>query len=448
MFRLRLQLSLLITLTAAMAGCMPRAHAPDAPAIAPAKIEAARPTPLRIGTLRANPDQPVRSGDYASVDTQVARTIGEWLDRPLKLVEFDRQDRLLDAVASGELDLAVGVAWPLMESLPTRLSGFAYDSGEVARVCRGKKKGSKKTRYQPTMVAVPGELSGWLTLHRPAEALEDIQLVDQSRVDTSTLMAQVNEGEIDCALALDRVARIWSRYAPLRLKSSPVGLGFARYAVYAAPKPELGRRLARLFSSDTLRTAARRQLHHEFGFLAPLSKYHYHAFQRELKHRLPRYESLFRAAASHYDLDWRLLAAVGYQESHWQPAARSHTGVRGLMMLTRPTAREVGVKNRLDPYQSVWGGARYLRQLLDGMPTDAAGPDRQWLSLAAYNMGPVGLARAQDIARSHGLDPLRWADLSRVLRDSDDPKWHEAATYVKRIRDYTDIIYFHREERA
>ena len=103
--------------------------------------------------------------------------------------------------------------------------------------------------------------------------------------------------------------------------------------------------------------------------------------------RLPAYEALFREAGAKYSLDWQLLAAVAYQESHWNPRAKSPTGVRGLMMLTLDTAREMNVSNRLDPLQSLEGGAGYFSKLKQRLPDRILEPDRTLFALAAYNVG-------------------------------------------------------------
>src|SRR5690606_2401247 len=78
-------------------------------------------------------------------------------------------------------------------------------------------------------------------------------------------------------------------------------------------------------------------------------------FLRQADQKLDTFKPHFVDAAGEHGFDWRLLAAMGYQESHWNPRARSFTGVRGLMMLTLNTAKELGVKNRLDPVQSIHG---------------------------------------------------------------------------------------------
>lgn len=152
-------------------------------------------------------------------------------------------------------------------------------------------------------------------------------------------------------------------------------------------------------------------------------------FHERVRTHLPRYRAMFRRAGARYDLDWRLLAALGYQESYWNPRSVSPTGVRGLMMLTRVTAREVGVKNRLDPQASIYGGARYLRSLLDRIPERIALPDRLWLALAAYNVGPSHLEDARILTEKLGGDPDRWSAVREHLPLLAEPKWYRQTRY-------------------
>ncbi len=115
-------------------------------------------------------------------------------------------------------------------------------------------------------------------------------------------------------------------------------------------------------------------------------------------------------------VDWRLLAAIGYQESLWQPAVTSKTGVRGLMMLTQNTAQAMGVSNRLDPKQSIMGGAKYLAYMKDQLDESIQEPDRTWFALAAYNVGSGHLDDARKLAAKEGLNPDKWLDVKRSCR--------------------------------
>jgi len=174
-------------------------------------------------------------------------------------------------------------------------------------------------------------------------------------------------------------------------------------------------------------------------------------YLRHIDARLPRYREYFEAAAAEYGFDWRLLAAMGYQESHWNPRAVSPTGVRGIMMLTNSTAEAMGVADREDPVESIRGGARYLRRILDRMPDDIPEPDRTWMALAAYNVGLGHLEAARRIAETRDLDPHRWADVRDSLPLLTQEKWYrrvrsgyargwEPVRYVDNIRRYLEVL--------
>ncbi len=191
-----------------------------------------------------------------------------------------------------------------------------------------------------------------------------------------------------------------------------------------------------------------------------VSRFDYVATRKLLQHlgkRLPPLLPHFREAATQQTLDWKLLAAMGYQESHWNPQAKSPTGVRGLMMLTRNTAAQVGVENRLDPYQSVVGGARYFSSIYSKIPARIPEPDRTWFTLAAYNVGFGHLEDARVLAEKDGADPDRWVDLKRYLPLLSQKKWYrltrygyargyEPVRYVENIRRYYDLLTWHAQQ--
>lgn len=167
--------------------------------------------------------------------------------------------------------------------------------------------------------------------------------------------------------------------------------------------------------------------------------------------RLPELRRHFQEAQTLTGIDWRLLAAIGYQESQWNATATSPTGVRGLMMLTGRTADRMGVSNRLDARQSILGGARYLALMKDSLPARIAEPDRTWLALAAYNQGLGRLEDARRIAQARGGDPDSWADVkealpylsrgtyARVMKYG-YARGGEALHFAENIRNYYDIL--------
>ncbi len=188
-----------------------------------------------------------------------------------------------------------------------------------------------------------------------------------------------------------------------------------------------------------------------FGHTEELNYVGVQIFLRHIRGRLPKYEKHFKQAAEKYNLDWRLLAATGYQESHWRPRAKSPTGVRGIMMLTLNTASDMGVTNRLDPKQSIYGGARYLSKLIRRMPEQILEPDRTWMALASYNVGYGHLEDARKITEHMKKDPNKWIDVREHLPLLQKRNWYrftkhgfargeEPVHYVQNIRQYYDIL--------
>lgn len=174
-------------------------------------------------------------------------------------------------------------------------------------------------------------------------------------------------------------------------------------------------------------------------------------YRRHIEQRLPQYQALFQQAAAEYGVDWRLIAAMGYQESHWNPNAVSPTGVRGIMMLTLRTAKEMDVTNRLDPKSSIFGGTRYFKKTKDRIDNNIAEPDRTWMAMAAYNVGYYHIQDARELARKLDKNPNRWVDIKTVLPLLAERKWYkqtrygfargwEPVHYVENIRSYYDIL--------
>ncbi len=179
-------------------------------------------------------------------------------------------------------------------------------------------------------------------------------------------------------------------------------------------------------------------------------------FHKATQQKLDKYKDYFVESAGE-DLDWRLLAAVSYQESHWRPKAKSPTGVRGMMMLTLRTAKQLGIANRLDPKQSILGGAKYLRRVLERVPDRVSEPDRTWFALAGYNVGWGHVEDARIITQEQGGDPDKWSDVKERLPLLQKKKWykntkhgyargHEPVKYVTNIRRYYDVLVWQDEE--
>jgi len=167
--------------------------------------------------------------------------------------------------------------------------------------------------------------------------------------------------------------------------------------------------------------------------------------------QLPVLKPHFEEGEQVSGIDWRLIAAIAYQESHWDHTATSPTGVRGIMMLTEQTAERLGVKDRLDPRESVRGGARYLALLKETLNPRIGEPDRTFLALTAYNLGVGHMEDARILAQRANLNPDKWQDVRQVLGKLADPesfqnlkhgfaRGYEALQFVDNVRNYYDIL--------
>ncbi|WOE31484.1 MULTISPECIES: transglycosylase SLT domain-containing protein [unclassified Acinetobacter] len=163
--------------------------------------------------------------------------------------------------------------------------------------------------------------------------------------------------------------------------------------------------------------------------------------QRDLSKRMPIYKASFKKTAATYDIDWHLLAAIGYQESYLKPNSVSPTGVRGIMMLTNGTAKAMGVNDRTNPSQSIEGGAKYYDQLLTRYASIPY-PDRNWYALVAYNMGPGAVGQIQQRLKGQGKNPNNWVNLYSYLEQNKraNSRYGQAVQYVTRIRAYLEHI--------
>jgi membrane-bound lytic murein transglycosylase F len=174
-------------------------------------------------------------------------------------------------------------------------------------------------------------------------------------------------------------------------------------------------------------------------------------FRTHIQTRLPHLRAPFEKAALDTGFNWRLLAALGYQESRWRPTAVSPRGAQGIMMLMPITARKMGVNDVFSPDENIMGGARYLLYIKGRVPKRIRDPDRTWLAMAAYNIGVGHLEDARIVTQMRKKNPDRWADVRANLPRLSDPRWHsrvkhgyangaETAQFVERVSQFAAIL--------
>ena len=291
------------------------------------------------------------------------------------------------------------------------------------------------------------------------EILEELQSehpeltwTENADVEFADLLTKVAMGEVELTVADSPDFNIQRHFYPdLRIA---LDLNLEDQIAWAFPKRSADSLLARadefVISADRSGMLARVNDRY-YGYT---EKYDYvgtRNFIRHFESRLPRYRAMFEAAGADWGVDWRLLAAIGYQESHWRAHAVSPTGVRGIMMLTQATADYLGIEDREDPTASIFGGAQYFARQTERVADTVTEPDRTWMALASYNVGFNHLKDARMIVEWQGGDPDTWVDISAALPLLAQHKWYsrvpygyargwEPVLYVNNIRAYYNIL--------
>lgn len=278
---------------------------------------------------------------------------------------------------------------------------------------------------------------------------------ERRNANSDELLEQVAEGTLDYTVADGHLVSIEQNYYPNL--GAGMALGEPEKIAWAFPKNgdpwlyiKANEFLARIQKDGTLRNLLDRY----YGHSERLNPVDVTAFLKRSHIDLPQYVDLFKQAQELTTLDWRLLAAISYQESHWDRFSVSPTNVRGLMMLTEDTADRLGVSDRLDPKQSIIAGARYVLTLKDEIPKRIEEPDRTWLALAAYNIGLAHLEDARVLAQRLKLNPDSWADIKKTLPLLNKAEYYSTLKYgyarggapvvfVESIRTYHKILEKH-----
>jgi membrane-bound lytic murein transglycosylase F len=273
-----------------------------------------------------------------------------------------------------------------------------------------------------------------------------------NHLDSEQLILAVANGEVDYTIADSHlIANLQNHHPNLAVAfaiGEPEKIGWA-LSKQGDPKllEKANQFFAKIKSDGTLRNLIDRY-HGNSKRLNPLD---IKTFLSKINTLLPKYAHLFKQAQEITGIDWRLLAAISYQESHWDTFNTSPTGVRGLMMLTEDTADRMGVSDRLDPKQSIPAGAKYVNLMLESIPTRIPEPDRTYMSLASYNIGYAHVEDARVLAQRLKLNPDSWADVKKTLVMLNNPKYYVNAKYgycgcgqpvifVESIRSYYNIL--------
>lgn len=384
---------------------------------------------------------------------ELARSFAAFLDVDLRIVTYDDLGQMLEDVRQGKVHLAAaGLAITPERARQFRFtSPYQQTSQQVIYRLGTPRPSTIEDLYQRRIsVLANSNHHEYLTLlqqQHPALHWDAIP-----HASALHLLQLVHEGKADVAVVDSDVFLSYRNLFPELRQGFDLKAAEPLAWAFSASHDTSLFTMAELFFNQENESGALEALrvrffgHRDFDYVGART------FLHHMDTRLTQYEDAFRAVGRETNLDWRLLAAIGYQESLWNPNAISPTGVRGLMQLTRRTADEMGISDRRDPTQSIQAGARYFRKLFDRLPEEIREPHRTWFALSAYNVGYGHLMDARRLARGAGRDPNDWFVVREYLPLLMQPEYYsrtrhgyaragaESVVYVRNVRRYYDAL--------
>lgn len=411
---------------------------------------------LETGTLRVvtygGPNTVYMTDDAAGAGPEYDLLMGfaNELGVKLELVEVRGPADVIPALAAGRGHMAAAGLTVSPEHERWVEFGPAYQQVTEHLVYReGRRRPRDLGQLRGRRLEVPAGSNYVKTLARAQARNPDFVFTENPHASQPDLVDRVAKGTLDYTIVKSNAFSLYRGYLPELRVAFNVAEGES--VAWAFPKrgdSSLRERAGAYFEKIRASGALARTLDWYYNY-SPRASAHVgtRQYMLDVRENLPRWQPLFEEAAAANGLDWRILAAIGYQESKWDPDAVSPTGVRGLMMLTEQTAATYGVSDRTDPHQSVHGGARLFARLMAKLPKSIEEPDRTLFALAAYNIGVGHLLDARELTRKRGGNRDKWDDVRPSIRLLANPeiaattkhgyaRGGEALHFVNSVRSY------------
>ncbi|MBO6849122.1 MAG: membrane-bound lytic murein transglycosylase MltF [Marinobacter sp.] len=366
---------------------------------------------------------------------------------------YDSTAEVIKALESGATHLAAAGLTHLPSRTERFTQGPAHTEITEQLVCHREMRPMPRTTDAMTGVgiAVTADSSYVETLNGLATENEGITFEEDDSRTTEILLSAAAEQSLDCTVADSNIVQVMRRHFPHLEVAMNLTTGKNLGWYLPAGATDLAGTAREWMNSTAGDEAIGYMENRYYAYIGDFDFVDLRALNRRIDDRLPDYRSHFAEAETTTGMPADLLAALSYQESHWDPTAVSPTGVRGIMMLTKNTAESLGVTDRLDPVAAIDGGARYLADRHRRLPDTIPEPDRTFLALASYNIGRGHLLDARQLARDLGKNPDSWDDMKEVLPLKADKRYYpqtrygyargyEPVHYVQRIRNYRDVI--------
>lgn len=394
---------------------------------------------------------------FAGVEYELVTLFAQFLGVDAKFVVSDNRKKIADMINSGEVDFAAAGLAMIPDSEHNIRYAPAYQQITSKLIFKQGKKWPRNINQLDGELRVIAHSPYSQELLQLKTTTPQLHWSESSEQSVEELLLMVLDESIDYTIIDSTELALNRRFHPEIAIAFTVGK--PQSLAWAFPKTDdysLFTKVLEFFGQLSAQGKIAQLQEKYYGHVEKFDYVGARKFHQATQKNLQLYKEHFVNSAGD-DLDWRLLAAISYQESHWKPKARSATGVRGMMMLTLSTAKQLGITNRLDVEQSIRGGAEYLRKVLKRVPDRISEPDRTWFALAGYNVGWGHVEDARIITQNQGADPDKWSDVKERLPLLQKKKWYkktkhgyargaEPVKYVSNIRRYYDVLVWQDEE--
>lgn len=399
----------------------------------------------RVGPLTYYTNE---NGDIAGLEADLARAFAATLGVGVEFVPVSTLPEVYDLVRKGQVHMAAAGLIVTPERMEEVNFGPSYMQVRQQLVLRdGLGEPESLEDIGNASISVVAESSHAETLEVLNASHPAIVAHPMDKVTGTDLVAMLANKQLDYALIDSSMSR-WAKKVFPEVKVA-FEVGDPKDYAWAFPPGEddsLHALAVRFILENKQSGELERIINRYFDHLDSLDPDGKREFVRAVRHRLPAYREYFMHSAQKHGLDWRFLAAVGYQESRWDPTAVAPTGTRGMMQFTRPTALELGVSNPHDARTSIEGAARYLDLLQKQLPKELDEVERPWFALAAYN---IGIGTVYGAIRRHQRihhTPISWNTFRTALLDASQgstfgrKRRQLTLDYVDSIRAYYDLM--------
>ncbi len=388
----------------------------------------------------------------AGFEYELAKLFADHLNLRIRTLLVEDEAQMVEALLQGKGDIiAAGAPFGRAAARMVALGpGYLDVNGQVVGRRGGPAVTGAKDLLQ-TPLWVTGSSASFDRLKGLKQEYADLQWQTLSEYSSEEMLQLVWNRSVPLTIVESNTMAMNRRFYPELVVHFTGGeTQKLRWAINPSNR-HLQRAVSQWFARTSTQESVASLVSHYYSHLQDFDYVDLTRYRRRIFDRLPKYQTYFEDAASRNGLDWQLVAAMAYQESHWNPSAVSFTGVRGIMMITEGTAKTLGLKDRLAEKEAIYAGTRYLAQLHRSIGDEVPEPDRTLMALAAYNLGFGHLKDARELTAELGKSGNSWSAVRETLPLLHKKKYYqklahgyargtEAVHYVDRIRTYHKIL--------